>query len=258
MSTVSVVPERFDSGDFAARIRYFDCCSDANGWTDAEKVRKLPAFLKGQAASYFFSLPTSSRDSYPHLVTALCQLLRPLVAQERHYASFESRLLRPSEDPSFFLWDLQELLAKADSGLLSDAQNALRCRQFLKGLPKDLRLLLLEFDPTPTLETMRNFMQQYGAVHGEQGNPAGSTPVFASTPPVAAAPQEDLRSSINQLTSAVSQDLSATDQHMLLQTLLSFSDIFKESLGHTNVMQHKIDTGDALLIRQHPCRLPYV
>ena len=44
---------------------------------------------------------------------------------------------------------------------------------------------------------------------------------------------------------------------MLLQTLLSFSDVFEESLGHINVMQHKIDTRAALPIRQYPRRLPY-
>ena len=36
-----------------------------------------------------------------------------------------------------------------------------------------------------------------------------------------------------------------------------FSDIFEETLGHTNVVQHKIDTGDSRPIRQYPRRLPY-
>ena len=43
---------------------------------------------------------------------------------------------------------------------------------------------------------------------------------------------------------------------MLLQTLLPFSDVFEESLGHINVIQHKIDTGAALPIRQYPRCLP--
>jgi len=36
-----------------------------------------------------------------------------------------------------------------------------------------------------------------------------------------------------------------------------FSDIFEETLGHTNVVQHKIDTGDSRPMRQYPRRLPY-
>jgi len=36
-----------------------------------------------------------------------------------------------------------------------------------------------------------------------------------------------------------------------------FSDIFEETLGHTNVVQDKIDTGDSRPMRQYPRRLPY-
>jgi len=38
---------------------------------------------------------------------------------------------------------------------------------------------------------------------------------------------------------------------------LKFSDVFDESLGHTDVIQHHIDTGSAPPVRQYPRRLPY-
>ena len=38
---------------------------------------------------------------------------------------------------------------------------------------------------------------------------------------------------------------------------MEYSDVFENSLGHTNVMSHKIDTGNATPIRQYPRRLPY-
>ena len=34
------------------------------------------------------------------------------------------------------------------------------------------------------------------------------------------------------------------------------SDIFEETLEHTNVVQHKIDTGDSRPLRKYPRRLP--
>lgn len=43
----------------------------------------------------------------------------------------------------------------------------------------------------------------------------------------------------------------------MLNTLLSFSDVFDNSLGHTSVALHNINTGDSLPIRQYPRRLPY-
>lgn len=61
----------------------------------------------------------------------------------------------------------------------------------------------------------------------------------------------------HQLEAALSPCLVPADKQQLLDTLLSFSDVFEESLGHTDVMQHKIDTGDARPIRQYPRRLPY-
>ena len=39
--------------------------------------------------------------------------------------------------------------------------------------------------------------------------------------------------------------------------MLEFSDVFDETLGHIDVIQHNIDTGSALPIRQYPRRLPY-
>ena len=61
----------------------------------------------------------------------------------------------------------------------------------------------------------------------------------------------------SQLRANINSDLNDTDKNILLQTLLQFSDVFDESLGHTDVIQHHIDTGSAPPIRQYPRRLPY-
>ena len=61
----------------------------------------------------------------------------------------------------------------------------------------------------------------------------------------------------SQLEANINSDLNATDKNTLLQTLLKFSDVFDESLGHTDVIQHHIDTGSAPPIRQYPRWLPY-
>ena len=61
----------------------------------------------------------------------------------------------------------------------------------------------------------------------------------------------------DQLEAALSPSLSVQVKQHLLSTLLTFSDVFEESLGHTDVVQHKIDTGDSRPIRQYPRRLPF-
>ena len=98
MVTVSVIPERFDSGDFAAWIRHFDCCSNGNGWTDDEKLREWPAFLKGQTASYFsHCLPRAETRTLT--LSRICVNCCVLLFQ-RNNAMNQNRLLRPSKDPS--------------------------------------------------------------------------------------------------------------------------------------------------------------
>ena len=60
-----------------------------------------------------------------------------------------------------------------------------------------------------------------------------------------------------QLDSAISSSITGSDRDNILQTLLDFADVFDDKLGHTNVITHKIDAGDAAPIRQYPRRLPY-
>ena len=99
----SIVPEKFDSGDFVTWLRQFKVCASANSYDEAKKLKFLASFLCGPAATYFHSLDEDQRDSYAHLSESLTQHMCPAVYRERCYADFESRTLRPSEDPSLLL-----------------------------------------------------------------------------------------------------------------------------------------------------------
>ena len=149
-SMSAIIPETFQTGDFVAWLRQFECCANANNWDAAAKLRKIPAFLRGPAASFFQRLADAHKDTYAHLVKFLRDCLCPVVDRERFYAEFESRHLRPNEDPSLFLWALEDILAKADPYLSDAAKQALLGRQFLRGLPDDIKLCLLEHDPPPS------------------------------------------------------------------------------------------------------------
>lgn len=161
----SILPERYDGqGDFRLWLRHFDACGEANGWTDAAKLKKLPAFLRGRAATHFYSLTTEQQASYGDLKDNLQKSLCPPVEREKNYRLFEARCLRPGEDPAVFRWELEEMLRLADPDLSSDQMNALTARQFMRGLPTDLQVKLLESDPVPTLEKMVSFAQNRRAI----------------------------------------------------------------------------------------------
>ena len=214
----SIIPEKFESGDISSWLRQFEVCAIANGWNNDKKLKILPAFLRGQAATHYFALDDDKKADYGELKKNLTSALCPPVDREKHYADFDNRFLRPNEDPSTYLWELKELLTKADDSLSADARDALLCRQVMKGLPEQLRLKLLESDPTPKLDTMINFIRRFRAVH-RTTEPVLSLP--APTHALACSPSTladgKLYDSIGQLTAAVT---ALTTSHKDLQASL--------------------------------------
>ena len=165
VSRSNILPDRYDGqGNFRNWLRHFDACGDASGWSDGEKLRKLPAFLRGRAATHFYSLTDPQCADYATLKKNLQASLCPPVERESNYRKFESRCLRPGEDPAVFRWELEELLRLADPELSADQMNALTARQFMRGLPNELQIKLLESDPVPTLEKMVTFTQNMRAI----------------------------------------------------------------------------------------------
>ena len=167
----SILPGKFDgSSDLATWLREFDACSLANDWKEEDKIKKLPAFLRGPAASHFYAIPADDRKTYKDAVKLLIGAMCPTAQRENFYAEFEARTLRPGEDPAVYKWDLEQKLLKADPLLDNQAKDALLLRQFMRGLPKNLKIKMLENDPTPTLTDMVTFVQRYYAVQGHGGS----------------------------------------------------------------------------------------
>ena len=159
-----ILPERFSDGDFGSWLQHFERCALANSWDDDKRLAMLPAFLQGPAATYFESLPTDRRDTIVHLRESLLACFSPLVDRECHYRKFEEMTLRPSEDPTLFLWRMKDCLRRAEPDLSDSAFDALLRRQFMRALPSGLKIKLLESDPTPTLDTMISFAQRFRAL----------------------------------------------------------------------------------------------
>ena len=65
-------------------------------------------------------------------------------------------------------------------------------------------------------------------------------------------PKELAPETLTELTTAIYPNLSVRDKKSLLNTLLSFPDVFDTSLSHTSVALHNTDTGDSSPIRQYP------
>ena len=114
------------------------------------------------------------KTSWEALTSSLKRCFPPAVEQENFYREFEDSRLRPAEDPTLFLWslNLKELLRIAEPDLTPSAFNALQRRQFMPGIPNDLRLKILEANPIPTLGTMLEFSQRFRALRVVSAEPA--------------------------------------------------------------------------------------
>lgn len=105
------------------------------------------------------------------MTTNLQCSLGPQAEREQHYREFDSRCLRPGEDPAVFRWELEEKLKVADGALNDDQRRALISRQFMRGLPQALQGKLLESDPVPTLDKMVSFTRNVRAVERNIASP---------------------------------------------------------------------------------------
>ena len=186
-----ILPERFTGGDFMTWLRHFDRCSAANGWNDETRLAKLPAFLHGPAAAYFDSLEEEEKNTLPTLLASLQRCFNPAINREIFYQDFEQQALRPSEDPSLYLWRLKGFLRNAEPDLSDDAFSALLRQQFMKGLPLNICIKLLELDPTPDLAMMVSFTQRLRALHELPINPPASCATVQPSALVPTVPKPD-------------------------------------------------------------------
>ena len=183
----TILPKKFDHGDFPAWLRQFECCASANKWADEDKVLKLPAFLRGVAATHFHALTDAQKDLYDHLIENRKAALCPAVCKEMFYADFTVRLLHDKEDLAVYLHSLRGLLDKAEPTLSAAAKEALLSRQFLTGLLAAMRLKLLEHNPTPKLTEMVSFCKQLLAIRLVAGY-VPSPPLCAATASIESTP----------------------------------------------------------------------
>ena len=103
--TTAILPSKFERGDFTIWLRE---CADTNGWNADVKIKKLPAFLRGEAASHFYALDDDSRKS--DATKALKEALCPPACKKVYYAEFESRVLNVGEDPRIYKGELEKIL----------------------------------------------------------------------------------------------------------------------------------------------------
>ncbi|CAB4029750.1 Hypothetical predicted protein [Paramuricea clavata] len=87
----SILPSKFDGDDIVAWLREFDACALANGWKDKDKIKKLPAFLRGSTATHFYATPVAERAPCDAATKKLEQALCPPVERENYLKNLKPK-----------------------------------------------------------------------------------------------------------------------------------------------------------------------
>ena len=128
------------------------------------KIKELPAFLRNQAASHFYAIPEDDRKTYDDAVKHL-KLACSLQPTENCISNnFKAVVYAKEKTLPYSNGSSTSSSPKTDPDLAADARTAFLARQFMRGLPKDLKIKLLQHDPTPTLDRMVSFVQRYRAI----------------------------------------------------------------------------------------------
>ena len=213
MMSSAILPGKFQSGDIVVWLREFDACPEANGWKAEDKIKKLPVFLRGQAASHFYAIPEDDRKSYDDASKGLKEALCPKASRENYFAEFESRMLRAGEDPSVFKQELEQILLKAQPTIDHAAKTALLTRQFMRGLPRNMKIKLLEHDPVPDLQKMLSFVQRYRAIQDYSSDSCNVTTACNDDGNPGSTSDANATSELTRLVALVS-DMAEKQQHI--------------------------------------------
>ena len=209
----AILPGKFESGDIVVWLRGFDACAEANGWKAEDKIKKLPAFLRGHAASHFYAIPEDDKKLYDDASKGLKEALCPKASREYYFAEFESRMLRAGEDPSVFKWELEQILLKAQPTIDPAAKTAILTRQFMRGLPRNMKIKLLEHDPVPDLQKMLSFVQRYRAIQDYSSDSCNATTASNNDGNPGSTSDANATSELTRLVALVS-DMVEKQQHI--------------------------------------------
>ena len=226
--TSVALPEIFSNGDIVLWLRKFELCSTANGWKDADMLKRLPTLLSGKAFAVFERLAPEKKEDYKSLTEALTTAFGG-DATGKHIAmmEFRGRTRKPEEDIQVFAYNLEALLRRAMPNVADGDRSTLLKQQFVEGVPTELKKELLQ-RPTLSYEETVVVAQQLDLTRQIASNLAdgqvNQTSASSSTQPITAHPSlvtqlmenmEILTRKVSELSQSVTNVNAASTQNPL-------------------------------------------
>ena len=118
-------------------------------------------------------------------------------------------MLRAGEDQM----GIGQILLKAQPTIDHAAKTALLTRQFMRGLPRNMKIKLLEHDPVPNLQKMLSFVQRYGAIQDYSSDSCNATTASNNDGNPGSTSDANATSELTRLVALVS-DMAEKQQHI--------------------------------------------
>ena len=111
---IYIKPECFDGkDDWEEYISHFENCAELGRWHERIKLLYLSASLKGQARTFYMSLPAEDKGTYTALVYSLGQRFGSTKHQNRWLSRLEMRKRLPGESIANVGDDIRQMAQKA-------------------------------------------------------------------------------------------------------------------------------------------------
>ena len=129
-------------GSFDEFFEHFELLARANDWPDAEKLVKLPWFLRGNALDVYRELPVDVKQNYGTLRRELAKKLQPPQMGRFYARELHQRKQQPGELVVDYARALQRLGRAAYPNMAADARDSMLVGVFVSGLQQPIQQLV--------------------------------------------------------------------------------------------------------------------
>ena len=137
MTTSAIsVPKQFSEGSPVEWFQRFEICSNANGWEDEAKAKRLPTLLEGEALAVWLELSEAEQKDYKVAKAKILERMSPVrfISMD----DFHRHRLLHGESLSVFIHELKRLLDQAMPDADAQTRKQLLIHQFLTGIPVEV------------------------------------------------------------------------------------------------------------------------
>lgn len=162
---INVKPEPYDGkDDWEEYITQFEVCAELGNWRENEMALTLASALRGQARTFYISLPQLERRNYRILKQRLGSRFGSSTQDTRWLSRLETRKRTSGESIAALADDLRQMTQRAYKDFDPRAQEVIALNQLFKSVSPDVKYQCRD---CKTLSEAVGIIERYEAIMGD-------------------------------------------------------------------------------------------